>query len=145
MSSEVQYEQLEGPAQHTAGQGQAGADLRRLRDVPVQLTVEIGRATMTVGDTLELRPGSVYALPQETFHQHFNIGADPARYLALRAGGRKFVRPWGAKMYGVDESVAAGGDQIEYQDEDPKIRRMFEQELAKRGVVSRMNAVIAAA
>ena len=38
------------------------ADLARLHDVPVELTVEIGRTRMTVGETLELRPGSVVAL-----------------------------------------------------------------------------------
>lgn len=35
------------------------ARLERLRDVPVELTVEIGRTHMTIGETLELGPGSV--------------------------------------------------------------------------------------
>jgi flagellar motor switch protein FliN len=39
-----------------------GADLRRLHDVPVELAVEIGRTRMTIGQTLELRPGSVVSL-----------------------------------------------------------------------------------
>jgi len=39
-----------------------GADLGRLSDVPVELAVEIGRTRMTVGATLELRPGSVVVL-----------------------------------------------------------------------------------
>jgi flagellar motor switch protein FliN len=42
--------------------GGAGADLARLSDVPVELAVEIGRTHMTVGATLELRPGSVVVL-----------------------------------------------------------------------------------
>jgi flagellar motor switch protein FliN/FliY len=37
-------------------------DLRRLSDVPVDLSVEIGRTRMTVGETLELRPGSIVVL-----------------------------------------------------------------------------------
>jgi hypothetical protein len=90
------------------------------------------------------RDGSVVVPPEMWFHQHFNTGKAPARYLALRAGGRKYPRPWGAKAYGVDESVKGGGDQIEYEDEDPQIRRMFEQELAKQGVTCRMDAVIGA-
>ena len=45
------------------------------------------------------------------------------------------------KSYAVDESVKSGGDQIEYQDEDPQIRRMFEQELAKQGVACCMDPV----
>ena len=40
----------------------AGADLGRLSDVPVELAVEIGRTRMTVGATLELRPGSIVVL-----------------------------------------------------------------------------------
>ena len=91
------------------------------------------------------REGSIVVPPERWFHQHFNTGPTPARYLALRAGGRKYPRPWGSKSYAVDESVKSGGDQIEYQDEDPQIRRMFEQELAKQGVACRMDAVIAAA
>jgi len=46
----------EGPA------SQAAADLGRLSDVPVELAVEIGRTRMTVGATLELRPGSIVVL-----------------------------------------------------------------------------------
>ena len=46
-----------------AGAGMAGgADLGRLSDVPIELAVEIGRTRMTVGATLELRPGSIVVL-----------------------------------------------------------------------------------
>jgi flagellar motor switch protein FliN/FliY len=46
-----------------AGHGVRGAtDLGRLSDVPVELAVEIGRTRMTVGATLELRPGSIVVL-----------------------------------------------------------------------------------
>ena len=38
------------------------ADLRRLSDVPIDLTVEIGRTRLTVGETLELRQGSILTL-----------------------------------------------------------------------------------
>src|SRR5881392_1005132 len=50
------------PLQPTASAGGDGADLRRLHDVPVELAVEIGRTRMTIGQTLELRPGSVVSL-----------------------------------------------------------------------------------
>jgi flagellar motor switch protein FliN/FliY len=42
--------------------GRVGGDLRRLSAVPVDLAVEIGRTRMTVGETLELRQGSIIAL-----------------------------------------------------------------------------------
>jgi hypothetical protein len=90
------------------------------------------------------KDGSVVVPPDRWFHQHFNTGKTPARYLALRAGGGKFARPWGSSDYIGDKSIKGGGDQIEYEDEDPMIRRMFEQELAKHGVGCEMDAVTAA-
>jgi flagellar motor switch protein FliN/FliY len=50
------------PLAPASGPGGDGADLRRLHDVPVELAVEIGRTRMTIGQTLELRPGSVVSL-----------------------------------------------------------------------------------
>jgi quercetin dioxygenase-like cupin family protein len=85
--------------------------------------------------------GSVVVPPENWFHQHFNTGATPARYLALRASGTKFHHAWGAKNGGIDESVKEGGNQIEYEDEDPEIRAMFERDLARNGVVCRMAPV----
>ena len=58
MHDEIEFMPLE-PA---TGAGPDGADLRRLYDVPVELAVEIGRTRMTIGQTLELRPGSVVSL-----------------------------------------------------------------------------------
>ena len=45
----------------TVPAGVAG-DLERLRDVPVELAVEIGRTRMTIGETLALGPGSIITL-----------------------------------------------------------------------------------
>jgi flagellar motor switch protein FliN/FliY len=52
------------PAFEPAAPGAADphADLQRLRDVPVELAVEIGRTTMTIGETLGLGPGSIVTL-----------------------------------------------------------------------------------
>src|SRR5215212_701290 len=50
------------PLEPASTAGGEGADLRRLHDVPVELAVEIGRTRMTIGQTLELRPGSVVSL-----------------------------------------------------------------------------------
>lgn len=58
MEDEIEFMPLEP----SAGAGEAGADLRRLHDVPVELAVEIGRTQMTIGETLQLRPGSVVSL-----------------------------------------------------------------------------------
>ncbi|HLY64837.1 MAG TPA: ethanolamine ammonia lyase-activating protein, partial [Chloroflexota bacterium] len=68
---------------------------------------------------LDWRKGGMVIVPwEDTFHQHFNAGAEPARYLALRGGGginRGGNRP------GADLSIKLGGWQVEYEDEDPEI------------------------
>jgi flagellar motor switch protein FliN/FliY len=60
----IEYEQLEGshPNGSASGDAAAQADLSRLSDIPMELSVEIGRTHMTVGETLDLRVGSVVAL-----------------------------------------------------------------------------------
>jgi hypothetical protein len=73
---------------------------------------------------------SVFVPPDRWFHQHFNIGGEPARYLA-------FHTPRG--MTGRSETVQdLSNDQIEYPAEDPFIRQKFEEELAKRGLTTLM-------
>lgn len=75
--------------------------------------------------------------PERWFHQHFNAGEEPAKYLALHGRFSRKHRS-GMKDWGVDTNVKEGGDQIEYEDEEPMVREMFEKELAKRGVQCRM-------
>ena len=57
-------EQLDGDAVPAPVDGDARAprDLRRLSEVPVDVAVEIGRTRMTVGETLDIRPGSIIHL-----------------------------------------------------------------------------------
>ncbi|MCW2950851.1 MAG: flagellar motor switch protein FliN [Conexibacter sp.] len=61
MSQEMEYAPFEN-APAGGNRGASGNDLGRLSDVPVELAVEIGRTRMTVGETLELRPGSIVVL-----------------------------------------------------------------------------------
>jgi hypothetical protein len=42
----------------------------------------------------------------------------------------------------VDVSLKAGGNQIEYEDEDPHILQLFEKRLAKNGVACKMSSVL---
>lgn len=83
--------------------------------------------------------GSVVVPPENWFHQHFNSGKTPARYLALRWGSKKYQGL--RKAYGVDESVKSGGDQIEYEDEDVRIHQEFEASVAAEGAVCRMGSL----
>jgi len=83
--------------------------------------------------------GSVFVPPDFWWHQHFNAGATPARYLAIRWGSVKHKLD--EKYDTLSEDRAKGGNQIEYEDEDPAIRELFESELRKAGAQSRMPAV----
>jgi flagellar motor switch protein FliN/FliY len=59
MSDQVQFAPLEPTA---ATETARSADLERLYGVTVELTVEVGRTRMTLGQALALGPGSVVPL-----------------------------------------------------------------------------------
>ena len=62
MSERLELEQLSSAiGEAPIGSAPVG-DLRRLSAVPVDLSVEMGRSRMTVGETLELRQGSIITL-----------------------------------------------------------------------------------
>lgn len=88
---------------------------------------------------LPWRRNSLFVAPSSYFHQHFNTGPSPARYLALRGGGSQKYKTGGGN-WSVDLSEREGGSQIEYEDEDPRIHAMFEEELAENGAECNMAA-----
>src|SRR3954470_21069594 len=61
-TGEVSYEPLPDAAVAPAG----AADLDMVLDVPVELTVEIGRTTMTIRETLDMGPGAIITLDKMT-------------------------------------------------------------------------------
>ena len=64
MAETIEYEQFE-QADRPKGQATPEIDLSRLSEIPMELSVEIGRTHMTVGETLELRVGSVVELERQ--------------------------------------------------------------------------------
>lgn len=105
-----------------------------------------GRGAMTVWQeggnkqTFEWHEGSLFSPPLNAWHQHFNPGTEPARYLALRWGSRKYRRGEDVALRRdnvlkrfSEMSLKEGGGQIEYEEEDPQIYRMFQEECSKRG------------
>jgi flagellar motor switch protein FliN len=64
LTETIEYEQFEQSKDSSGSAPEAATDvdLSRLSDIPMELSVEIGRTHMTVGDTLDLRVGSVVTL-----------------------------------------------------------------------------------
>jgi hypothetical protein len=85
---------------------------------------------------VDWRDGWMFAPPDQMFHQHFNTGAEPTRYMATAIGNSRYpftARNRAGKL-GVDVSVKEGGLQIELEDQDPRIHRMYLDALARNGV-----------
>jgi oxalate decarboxylase/phosphoglucose isomerase-like protein (cupin superfamily) len=87
---------------------------------------------------IEWRAGSMFVPPDRWFHQHFNAGGEPARYLALRWGSQK--HRMGTDVRLVDRDVREGGDQIEYDMEDPEVLALFKKKCAAAGATVKMDS-----
>jgi oxalate decarboxylase/phosphoglucose isomerase-like protein (cupin superfamily) len=81
--------------------------------------------------------GSMIVPPNMWFHQHFNTGAIPARYLAFKHEGVAIRNAQGVPKAWISRRL--GGDQIDYADESPKVRTMFAEALARHGLRPRMD------
>ena len=81
--------------------------------------------------------GCMIVPPNMWFHQHFNTGNTPARYLAFKAEGVSIRNAQGVPKAWISRRV--GGDQIDYADESPFIRQTFADALAKVGLQPRMD------
>jgi oxalate decarboxylase/phosphoglucose isomerase-like protein (cupin superfamily) len=84
--------------------------------------------------------GTVFAPPDRMFHQHFNTSAQPSRYLATAFGSlrypftqskRRALIGGGEGQGAVAVSVKLGGDQIEFEDQSPRIDALYREELER--------------
>ena len=65
--------------------------------------------------------GSVLSPPAGTWHQHYNTGKEPCKFVALHANTAV-------------QREEKGVEQIEFEDEDSSMRKLYEEECAKNGV-----------
>ncbi|MHB8812519.1 MAG: cupin domain-containing protein [Steroidobacteraceae bacterium] len=84
----------------------------------------------------EWQEGSMIVPPNMWFHQHFNTGTTPGRYLAFKHEGVAIRNVQGVPKAWISRRL--GGDQIDYVDEKPVIRQMFTEALRKSGMTPRM-------
>ena len=89
--------------------------------------------------------GAVFAPTDMLWHQHFNTSPEPARYLAVAFGGLRYPFSEDKKktFTGMDVSVKEGGRQLEYEDQDPRIHRLYEEALAQYGITPKMDQILA--
>jgi oxalate decarboxylase/phosphoglucose isomerase-like protein (cupin superfamily) len=87
----------------------------------------------------EWSPGSLIVPPNMWFHQHFNTGTTPARYLAFKHEGVAVRNSQGVPRAWISRRL--GGDQVDYADELPLVREMFRAALAEHGLEPAMDEV----
>lgn len=96
---------------------------------------------------VDWKEGTVFAPADQMFHQHFNSCAEPVMYIATALGSLRYPfteskrKTW---FGGYQTSVKDGGDQIEYEDQDPRINRMYEEEARKGGFDVKMSSFVKA-
>jgi oxalate decarboxylase/phosphoglucose isomerase-like protein (cupin superfamily) len=82
------------------------------------------------------RPGAMITPPNMWFHQHFNTGHTPARYLAFKYEGVAIRNSQGVPKAWISRRI--GGHQIDYADESKLVRTMFADALAAKGLEPQM-------
>ena len=98
---------------------------------------------------VDWRPGMVFAPIDRQFHQHFTTSTVPSRYLAVIGGSnaryplteahRRTTAAEDGSRGKVSTSIKLGGDQVEYEDQDPRIHEMWLDEMRKAGITPRFD------
>ena len=79
-------------------------------------------------------PNSIYSPPDGYFHQHMSTGKVPARHVAVYGGDSPLSTQRVVDEGNVYLPVRENGVLIDYEDEDPEVRRYFIEANAKEGV-----------
>ncbi|MPZ70382.1 MAG: cupin domain-containing protein [Actinobacteria bacterium] len=91
-------------------------------------------------ERIDWQYGVLHSPPDQMWHQHFNSGNETARYLAVAFGSLRYPITETKRAGWMDDPTKKNVDQIEYEDEDPRIRSIFEEELRKNGIAQRAQA-----
>ncbi|MEN8260625.1 MAG: ethanolamine ammonia lyase-activating protein [Pseudomonadota bacterium] len=84
------------------------------------------------------KPGTLITPPNMWYHQHFNTGKEPARYLAFKYEGVAIRNAQGVPKAWISRRI--GGHQIDYADENREVRTMFADALAEQGLEPQMDS-----
>ena len=86
-------------------------------------------------------PNSIYSPPDGWFHQHMSTGKAPARHVACYGANTPLAITRSPDGGSVLVPVREGGQLINYEDEDPEVRRYFTEANAREGVECAMPPV----
>jgi hypothetical protein len=80
--------------------------------------------------------GVVFPPLQDQFHQHFVTSNHASRYVAVGTSGVRYPFTEEHRRIGSSQSISVkdGGDQIEYEDQDPRIHQIWLEEMRKHGI-----------
>lgn len=105
------------------------------------------------GDTdfarVDWRYGVVFPPCEMQFHQHFVTSNEPSRYVATGFGSFRYPITERHRLTTVGDpdkkplssrSLKEGGNQIEYEDQDPRIHALWLEEMRKSGVTPKFSA-----
>lgn len=84
---------------------------------------------------VDWQPGSVFSAPAGYFHRHFNTGRESALQLAIGCASDKF--PLGS----VHAAAVSNSARAECVDEDRVMRRIYEMELDRKGILPECDLV----
>lgn len=75
--------------------------------------------------------GMLHSPGDDEWHQHFNVADGGGRYLAIGYGGYRYPFTQANRRNILHHYEIKSRMQIEYEDEDPRIRRIFDEERRK--------------
>jgi len=97
--------------------------------------------------------GTVFPPADKQWHQHFVTTNEPSRYVATGFGGIRYptlafrhelvIGKPGEKML-LSKSAKDGGNQIEYEDQDPRIHELWLSEMRKAGITPKLELPVRA-
>jgi gentisate 1,2-dioxygenase len=85
---------------------------------------------------VDWKPGALFSPREDEYHQHFNTGPTPTRYMAFLYSALVAINTM--TVEGSTVSEEEGGWQIEYEDEGPDVYTRFEAECTKNGAAVTM-------
>lgn len=102
-------------------------------------------------ERVDWKHGTVFPPANKQLHQHFVTSHEPARYLGTALGSIRYPITEQMMMTSIGKpgqkqaaslSIKEGGDQVEYEDQDPRIHQIWLAEMKKIGITPAMDKFI---